>query len=390
MSRPKPDIRAITRLVPPAGNLVQGQSELPIDPALAQAAAKAMTDNQNHYGPAEGVPDLRRAVAAKIAECNQLTVDPEAKQLELMITNGGTGALISLTAAHLRGASVLLFEPFYPYHRRITEEFGGKAEAMPLRREDMSFDKAELRRRCAELKNRGQHPLRAIVVCSPANPTGKVFTRDELQAVAEVCQEQDLLCIADEVYEHYVTGSKPHVSMASLPGMWERTVTVNSFSKSWNISGWRLGYAYGPGKLIAPMSAAANVFYVNPATPLQVGLAKTVMADSSRYRKLGETFTAKWRRVAKAFEEMGFKIYDSGSAFYIWAQAPAPHRDAMVFNQMLLEKFQVAGVPGAAFADSEQWDDCLRFCIAREDHILESAVERIRKAVSAVGDRVIV
>ena len=115
--------------------------------------------------------------------------------------------------------------------------------------------------------------MRAIIACSPANPTGKVFNSAELEAIAAVCQEFDLLCIADEVYEHYVVGENPHTSIATLDGMWDRTITVNSFSKSWNISGWRLGYVYGASKLIAPLNNANNVFYVCSPTPLQLALA---------------------------------------------------------------------------------------------------------------------
>jgi aminotransferase len=126
----KPDIRAITRLVPPSGNLVQGQSELPIDPQLAAEAAAIIAASQNHYGASEGDNNLRKAVAEKIAKYNGINVDPDAKPIELMVTNGGTGALIGLTQAYLRGKSALVFEPYYPYHRRILEEFGGKTEAI--------------------------------------------------------------------------------------------------------------------------------------------------------------------------------------------------------------------------------------------------------------------
>ena len=377
----KPDIRAITRLVPPSGNLVQGQSELPISPALAQAAAEAIAKNKNHYCPAEGIAELRSAVARKIATFNGITVDPAAAQLELLITTGGTGALIAIAQTYLRAGSILLFEPFYPYHRRIAEELGGVAEIMPLRGANLQFDREELRTRCQALKRREKFPLKAIVVCSPANPTGKVNSKAELEAIAAICQELDLLCISDEVYEHYVTGATPHISIATLPGMWERTITVNSFSKSWNISGWRLGYVFGKGSLIAPLNNANNVFYVNSATPLQHALASVVMCSPGHYRHLTESFAKKRARVSAALEELGFRIYDSGSSFYIWARIPEGHQDAMALNQQMMERSQVAAVPGAAFADGDEWDRYMRLCIAREDHILESALEKMRSAL---------
>src|SRR5215813_1834541 len=298
----KPDIRAITRLVPPSGNLVQGQSELPISPALAQAAADAIAKNKNHYCPAEGIAELRTAVAKKIATFNGITVDPAAPQLELLITNGGTGALIAIAQTYLRGGSILLFEPFYPYHRRIAEELGATAEVMPLRGANLQFDPEELRNRCQALKRREKFPLKAIVVCSPANPTGKVNTNAELEAIAAVCQELDLLCISDEVYEHYVTGATPHISIATLPGMWERTITVNSFSKSWNISGWRLGYVYGDAELIAPLNNPNNVFYVCSPTPLQRALSSVLMSQAGYYSDLCERFAGKRDFAAQALQ----------------------------------------------------------------------------------------
>ena len=372
----KPDIRAITRLVPKSGNLVQGQSELPIDPQLAKQAAKIIAASQNHYGASEGDTNLRKAVAEKIKRYNGIEVDVDAKPFELMITNGGTGALIGIAQSYLKGRSALVFEPYYPYHRRILEEFGGKTEAFDLD-ENLAFEKDALLARCKELKDRAEFPLKAIVVCTPANPSGKVMTQAELEAIAEVAKDLDLLVVSDEVYEHYVTGENPHIPIATLPGMWDRTITVNSFSKSWNISGWRLGYAYGKGELIAPINNAANVIYVCPATPLQAALSRVLMADADYYSKLRDKFDDKRRFFSEGIRELGFDIYDSGSAFYLWARIPTDFHDAISFNEMLMEKAGVGMTPGSAFADSDTWDPYVRICIAREDNILEGALEKI-------------
>ena len=372
----KPDIRAITRLVPKSGNLVQGQSELPIDLQLAKEAAEIIAASQNHYGASEGDTNLRKAVAEKIKRYNGIEVDVDAKPFELMITNGGTGALIGIAQSYLKGRSALVFEPYYPYHRRILEEFGGKTEAFDLD-ENLAFEKDALLARCKELKDRAEFPLKAIVVCTPANPSGKVMTQAELEAIAEVAKDLDLLVVSDEVYEHYVTGENPHIPIATLPGMWDRTITVNSFSKSWNISGWRLGYAYGKGELIAPINNAANVIYVCPATPLQAALSRVLMADADYYSKLRDKFDGKRRFFSEGIRELGFDIYDSGSAFYLWARIPADFNDAISFNEMLMEKAGVGMTPGSAFADSDTWDPYVRICIAREDNILEGALEKI-------------
>ena len=380
MSRPQPEIRTITRLVPPDGNLVQGQSELAINPQLAQAANELITSSRNHYSPAEGVGPLREAVAQKIAHFNKIEIDPKATPLELLITPGATGALIAIAHTHLQDSSALVFEPYYPYHRKILDELGGTTHVLPLHGENLQLDPNELRARCRELKDRSEFPLRAIIVCSPANPTGRVFTRPELETVASVCHEFDLLCIADEVYEHYVVGDKTHTSIATLDGMWERTITVNSFSKSWNISGWRLGYVYGPAKLVAPLNNSNNIFYVCSPTPLQLALAEVLMADPNYYSLLRETFTAKRRRAVDALSEAGFQIYDSESAFYVWAKIPDGYDDAIAFNEMLISH-GVAGVPGGAFADSAEHDKYMRFCIAREDQVLRGALEKIQNAL---------
>src|SRR6185295_12895504 len=174
MSRPQPEIRTITRLVPPDGNLVQGQSELAISPQLAQAANELIKASRNHYSPAEGVGPLREAVAEKIARFNQIEVDPKGPRLELLVTPGATGALIAIAHTHLKGSSALVFEPYYPYHRKILDELGGTTHVLPLHGENLELDPDELRARCRELKDRSEFPLRAIIACSLANPTGRV------------------------------------------------------------------------------------------------------------------------------------------------------------------------------------------------------------------------
>lgn len=377
----KPDIRAITRLVPPSGNLVQGQSELPIDPQLALEAARIIADSQNHYGGSEGNEDLRKAVAAKIARYNNITVDVDARPFEVIITNGGTGALIGYAQSFLRGKAALVFEPYYPYHRRILDDFGAKTEAFELD-ENLTFEKDALLARCKELKNRSEFPLHTIIVCTPANPSGKVMSQTELEAIADVAKELDLLVVSDEVYEHYVTGENPHTPIASLPDMWERTVTVNSFSKSWNISGWRLGYAYGKGELIAKINNAANVIYVCPATPLQAALSQVLMADDGYYPQLRDKFDGKRRFTSEILTTLGFDIYNSGSAFYLWARIPEQYTDAIAFNEMLMRDAGVGMTPGSAFADSDDWDAWVRICIAREDSVLEGAMEKLQRVLN--------
>ncbi|HXD34979.1 MAG TPA: pyridoxal phosphate-dependent aminotransferase [Pyrinomonadaceae bacterium] len=381
LKKTKPDIRAITRLVPPSGNLVQGQSELAINPALSRAASEIISASQNHYSPAEGVTELRNAVAEKIARFNGIPVDPKTTPLELLITPGATGGLVAIARTYLEGGAALVFEPYYPYHRRIPEELGGRTEVLQLHGENLELDGDELRARCRELKDRHPYPLRAIITCTPVNPTGKVFRNDELEKIAAACKEFDLLCIADEVYEHYVVGERTHTSIATLDGMRERTITVNSFSKSWNISGWRLGYVFGDGKLIAPLNNVNNVFYVCSPTPLQRALSTVLISQPHYYTELRDRFTAKRQFAAEALERVGFQVYDSGSTFYLWARIPDGYGDAMELNELLIKSGGVAGVPGSAFADSDEYDNYMRFCIAREDEILSGALSKLQRTI---------
>lgn len=377
----KPDIRAITRLVSREGNLVQGQSDLPIDPELAKQAFEIINASENHYGGSEGNANLRREVAAKIKKYNGIEVDVDARPFELLVTTGGTGALIGIAQSYLNGKSALLFEPYYPYHRKIIEQFGGKTEVFELD-ENLSFDKEVLKIHCRQLKDRAEFPLAMIIVCTPSNPTGKVLPPTELEAIAEVAKELDLLVVSDEVYEHYVTGENPHTPIATLPDMWERTITVNSFSKSWNISGWRLGYCYGKGELLAPVNNSLNIVYVCPVTPLQEALSRVLMADENYYENLRDKFDGKRAFVSETLNELGFDIFNSGSSFYLWAKIPEGFNDAIKFNEMLMAKAGLGATPGSAFTDSDTWDDYMRICIAREDDILEGAMEKFRTALS--------
>jgi aminotransferase len=164
--------------------------------------------------------------------------------------------------------------------------------------------------------------------------------------------------------------------------MWERTMTVNSFSKSWNISGWRLGYTYGHHSLIAPLNNANNVFYVCSPTPLQRALAEVLMARPGYYDRLRERFAAKREFALGVLKNLGFEIYDSGSSFYVWARIPEGFPDAIELNEMLIKEGGVAAVPGSAFASGDDWDNYMRLCIAREDEILESAFGRLEGALA--------
>jgi aminotransferase len=383
--RPQPDIRAIARLIPPSGNLVQGQNEVRLHPALAQAAGEVINAGLNHYSFFEGVDDLRRAVAEKLRRYDGITIDADARPLELIITPGATGALVAFAHTYLRNASAVVFEPYYPYHKRTLETAGARVDVVKLPGDQLALDVDELRRTCREGARRSTQPIKAIIVCSPANPTGRVFTRDELSEIVSCAEEFNLLIVSDEVYSHFVLNESDHVSTATLPGAFERTVTVSSFSKSWAVSGWRLGFACGPAALVNKLAAVGNIFYVCTPTPLQLALAKVLIAYPDYYDELRADFARKRSIMTSALDASGFKVYESRSSFYAWARIPSGFADAMELNEFLIREAGVAAVPGSAFLEEPDEDVYMRLCFAREDAMLKEAAERL---VGALAKRV--
>ena len=367
--------------MPASGNLVQGQNDVALHPELARALDLVVADGFNSYSFFEGVDELRRVVAEKVRLHNGVIVDPDKRPLELMITPGATGGLIITTHTYLRNASAVVFEPYYPYHKRTLETCDARTDVVKLRGENLDLDIDELRRVCREGKARAHYPIKAIIVSSPANPTGRVFTRDELEAIVKCAEEFDLLIISDEVYEHFTLSASDHIATASIPGAFERTITINSFSKSWAVSGWRLGYTYGPGELVGKLAHLGNIYYVCTPTPLQHALARVLLADPAYYENLRQDFGRKRAILQSALESAGFNVYNSRSTFYIWARIPERFNDATELNEFLMKEAGVAGVPGSAFMDDPERDIYMRLCFAREDDMLEAASARIAQAL---------
>ena len=380
--RTQPDIRAIARLIPPTGNLVQGQNDVALHPDLAAALTDVVAEGLNHYSFFEGVDELRRAVAEKLRLFNDISVDPDRRPLELIITPGATGGLITIAHTYLSGASAIVFEPYYPYHKRTVETAGGRTDVVKLSGETLDLDLDELRRVCAAGKSRSSFPLKAIIVSSPANPTGRVFSRSELSSIVECAEEFDLMLISDEVYEHFTLEAADHVATCSIPGAFDRTITVSSFSKSWAVSGWRLGYAYGPGELVGKLAQLGNIYYVCTPTPLQHALARVLLRDPGYYDRLRIDFARKRNIITDALEMAGFSIYPSRSSFYVWVRIPHRFEDATELNEFLISEAGVAGVPGSAFMDEPERDVFMRLCFAREDEMLQLAAERIVRALA--------
>ncbi len=215
------------------------------------------------------------------------------------------------------------------------------------------------------------HPFR--VVCADIN----------IAFIDRACAEEfDLMLISDEVYEFFTLDAADHISTASLPGAFERTITVSSFSKSWAVSGWRLGYACGPGALIGKLTQLGNIYYVCTPTPLQHALARVLLADPGYYDRLRVDFAHKREIITSALERAGFSVYPSRSSFYVWVRIPPRFSEATELNDFLIREAGVAGVPGSAFMDDPDRDVYMRFCFAREDAMLTLAAEQIVKALA--------
>ena len=380
--RAQPDIRAIARLIPPSGNLVQGQNDVALHPDLARSLREVIDAGLNHYSFFEGVDELRQSIAEKLRLFNGVKIDPDRRPLELIVTPGATGGLITFAHTYLRGASAVVFEPYYPYHKRTLETAGAQSEVVKLRGENLDLDVDELRRVCREGRSRTAYPIKAIIVSSPANPTGRVLSRAELKAIVDCALEFDLILLSDEVYEHFTLEAADHIATASIDGAFERTITVSSFSKSWAVSGWRLGYTYGPGDLVGKLAQLGNIYYVCTPTPLQHALARVLLSDPGYYDQLRIDFARKREMLTRALESVGFGIYPSRSSFYAWVRIPDRFEDATALNDFLIREAQVAGVPGSAFMDEPERDVYMRLCFAREDAMLESALERIVQALA--------
>jgi len=366
-------------MVPRDGNLVQGQSELAISPDLASAAAAEIAASRNHYSPAEGTVILREAVAKKIAAFNGLVVDPDARPNEFLITHGGTGALVAICHTYLKNASVLVFEPYYPYHTKIVEEFGGATVPFPLSGATLSLDVEGLRARCSELVRRENFPLRAIIVCTPVNPTGKVFTRHELESIAEICEEFDLLCISDEVYEHLIFDGKKHESMLRYPDLYDRSFVCFSFGKVYHCTGWKLGYCIAPPQLMKEFRKVHqfNCFTCN--SPAQFALAE-FLQQKENYLQLGNFLQKKRDHFLNLMQQTKFKPLPSfGSYFQLYSYAAVSDESEKDFAIRLTKEYGVATIPTSAFYKDGTDNKVLRFCFAKKESTQEEAANRLIK-----------
>jgi aminotransferase len=371
------DIRAMSRACDAVGgiNLGQGICDLPTHPLVQEGAIEAIRASRATYAPHDGIAPLRQAIARKMESYNALPCDPDS---EIVVTSGSTGAFAMTMLALLEpGDEVILFEPYYSYHRNTVLAMRGEPVFVTLHGDAFAFEEAELR---AAVTPR----TRAIVVCTPNNPCGKVFTREELSVIAGLCLEHDLTAVTDEIYEYILYDGAEHVSLATLPGMRERTVTISGISKTFSVTGWRIGYAVAEPETARTIGVLSDLFYVCAPTPLQYGAARGLEVDPSYYGEIAAEYAPKRSLMAGAARGAGLTPLLPQGAYYMLADASGlgwgGARDAA---HRLLAETGVACVPGSAFYRGTAGEHLLRFCFAKPDEALVEAGRRMSGIGSA-------
>jgi aminotransferase len=363
------DIRRMSRECERVGgiNLGQGICDLPTIPELVEGACDAISTSKATYSKFEGIDLLRERIARKIKTFNGFEVDPSR---EIVVTVGSTGGFAAAAMATLNaGDEVILFEPYYGYHLNTLKVLGVETKYVALNLPDWSIDFDALRAAFGP-KTRG------IVVCTPSNPCGKVFTPDELRKIAALCREFNAWCYTDEIYEYIVYDGRRHTSMASIDR--DVTITISGFSKTFSVTGWRIGYVAADARIAASIGLVNDLFYVCAPTPLQWGIARALEIGEEYYRNLASDYEKKRDLFAAALTDGGFHPYVPEGAYYMLAEIPDGFTDSREAAMALIEEVGVASVPGPSFYASNRGDRLLRFCFAKDFAALEEAGKRVR------------
>ena len=368
------DIRLQSRRCMEVGgvNLGQGICDQPTPDVVKQAACAAIQGDESIYSKFEGIDPLRAAIAGKLASYNGLEVDPDS---QVLVAAGSTGAFVAAVLSFIQpGDEVILFSPFYGYHFNVLRMAQPVVQSVTLRGDDFSFDPDEL---AAAFSER----TKAIIVNTPSNPCGKVFSREELGQIAELCQQHDVLAITDEIYEYILYDGHEHVSLASLPGMAERTITLSGFSKTYNMTGWRLGYAVAPAPLAERMGVISDLVYICAPTPLQHGVLAAFDLPGSYFEQMARDYDSKRTRIMDACREAGLEPLVPQGAYYLMVDVRgAGFESDRQAADVLLENCGVATVPGSSFyVDPADGRHQLRLCFAKQDADLDRACAALRR-----------
>ena len=338
------EIRAMTQACVQAKglNMAQGVCDTPVPPVVLRAAAQAMEDGKNIYSRFDGLSELRQAIAKKLAQYNGIVADPET---DITVSAGATGSFHCACLALLNpGDEVILFEPYYQYHISALLAVEAVPVMVKMRAPDWAISATDVERAITPR-------TRAIIVNSPGNPSGKVFSLQELESMAAIAQQHDLFVFTDEIYEYFVYDGRTHVSLASLPGMADRTITIGGYSKTFSITGWRIGYSVAAARWAQAIGGMNDLLYVCASTPLQAGVAVGIQElPDLFYRDLARDYQQKRDQFCQALAQAGLTPSIPQGAYYVLADTSRlPGITGKERAMFLLETIGLAGVPGEAF-----------------------------------------
>jgi aminotransferase len=364
-------IREMTRLAQIHGavNLAQGFPDFPAPVDLKQAAIDAIDADHNQYPITWGTKPFRDAIAAKYRRGYGLHFDPET---ELTVCCGATeGMIASLLAVTDPGDEVVVFEPFYENYHPDTLLCGAERKLVKLRPPDWSFDPDELRRAFSPR-------TKAIVINTPNNPTGKVFSREELAQIAHLCQEFDALAITDEIYEHITYEGQRHIPIAGLPGMRQRSILVNSMSKTFSVTGWRVGWVAAAPELTATIRKVHDFLTVGAATPLQQAGVMALNLPDTYFSSLSKEYEGRREAAISMLQGAGFHCFRPSGAYYVMTDISGFGMTDVAFARHLVERIGVAAVPGSSFYfDPADGRSQIRFCFCKKYETLSAAGKKL-------------
>jgi aspartate/methionine/tyrosine aminotransferase len=375
-------IREMTRLANQHGavNLSQGFPDFAAPEEIKAAAARAVAADINQYAITWGAKSLRDALVAKQQRFTGLSFDPER---EVTVCCGATECMASVMLALVDpGDEVIVFEPFYENYGPDAILSGAVPRFVRLREPEWSFDAAEL---AAAFNAK----TRAIVVNTPNNPTGKVFSRVEMEQIAALCRKWDVVCVTDEIYEHILYDGAEHVSMAALDGMRERTVTISGLSKTWSVTGWRIGWCLAPPELTNAIRKVHDFLTVGAPAPLQEAAATALAMPQDYFRRLADSYRERREFLVPVLQRAGFKPFPPRGAYYVMTDiSEFGFPDDVAFARWLVAEGGVAAVPGSSFySDPAAGSQRLRFHFARKRETLEAAAERLQSLRSRLPAR---
>ncbi|CAN5346483.1 methionine aminotransferase [soil metagenome] len=363
-----------------AVNLGQGFPDFPGPDFVKEAAKRAIDANLNQYAPSHGLPRLRNAIAATFERATGRAIDVDS---EITVTSGATEAVYDAVQAFLNpGDEIVIFEPFYDSYVASAEFAGAVPTYVTLRAPDWSIDLDELR---AAFTDR----TRVLMLNTPHNPTGKVFSREELQAIADLCIEHDVIVLSDEVYDRILFDGVEHVSIATLPGMWERTLTINSTGKTFSMTGWKIGYAIGPASLNAALRTVHQFVTFASQTPFQDAMAEALelAATNGYYDQLAREYTDRRRQMNDALVDAGFTVLPSAGTYFLTIDGSRfGFATDVEFVHWLITEAGVTSVPPSAFyADASRAPLLARFCFAKQHATIAEAATRLQAAAPKLG-----